>query len=137
MITYQILKFSLFTIILTILFKYCLSLFISYEDTSLIVTTSLLYFFAMLLNGYYFGKKEYKTLAIYDIGFRFHLITYLIHNSIAFLWIVVGFNSEQETFNPILKTTLFWLFGVGIHFCIYLYTKKTTIKGLHKDDLFE
>jgi PadR family transcriptional regulator PadR len=86
---------------------------------------------------YYFGRKEYEYLPIYDIGFRFHLSTFIAHNVISLLWFVFGFESKYENINVIYITALIWTVFLIIHFVYYLSVRKSSIKNLDKEDLFE
>jgi uncharacterized membrane protein (UPF0182 family) len=70
-------KFTLIAIILTIVFRLGLSASIAHKLVLAVVLTSVIYAILMWLNGSYFGKKDYEYLPIYDIGFRFHLSTFL------------------------------------------------------------
>jgi len=91
----------------------------------------------MWFNGRYFGWKEYEYLPIYDIGFRFHLATFLAHNVVSLLWFSLGFQSHYETISVIFITAGIWSVFLFIHFMYYLSIRKSTIKDLDKDDLFE
>ncbi|MDO5607294.1 MAG: hypothetical protein Q4G08_02450, partial [Capnocytophaga sp.] len=86
--TKPLLKFAFTAVVLTLLFRYFLSYGIENKSFVITVLSSTLYAVAMFAAGFYFGKKDREFLPIYDIGFRFHLVTYLIHNSISELWFV-------------------------------------------------
>ena len=91
----------------------------------------------MFLTGWYFGKKDGEYLPIFDVGFRFHLITYLVHNSISFLWVTLGPASIHESINVILWTAAYWGFFLILHFIFFLFAKKRTIDNLDKKNLFD
>ena len=106
LITKNLLKFTLVTILLTILFRLGLSTSISNKMTLAVIICSIVYGILMWFNGNYFGRKEYEYLPIYDIGFRFHLSTFLAHNIVSVLWFVFAFESKYENIKVIYMTAL-------------------------------
>jgi len=137
LITTNLLKFTLVTIILTIIFRMGLSTSITNKMTIAVIICAIVYAVLMWINGNYFGRKEYEYLPIYDIGFRFHLSTFLAHNTVSILWFVFAFESKYENIKVIYVTALIWSVFLIIHFIYYLSVRKTTIKNLDKEDLFE
>lgn len=136
-ITNNLLKFTLVTIILTILFRTGLSTSITNKMSLGVISCSIIYGILMWFNGSYYGRKEYEYLPIYDIGFRFHLSTFLAHNLISLLWFGFAFESKYETIKVIYITALIWAVILIIHLIYYLLTRKETIKNLNKESLFE
>ena len=137
LITNNLLKFTLVTIILTILFRIALSTSITNKMTLGVIICSILYGILMWFNGRYFGRKEYEYLPIYDIGFRFHLFTFLAHNLVSVLWFVFAFESKYENIKVIYITALIWSVFLIIHLIYYLSVRKSSIKNLDKENLFE
>jgi|SRR5690554_1281565 len=109
-ITHNLLKFAIAATILTILFRYTLTYGIENKSNFTVILSAILYGVAMYLTGWTFGKKDRAYLPIYDVGFRFHLTTYLIHNIISELWFVLGFNSKYENITVIHSTAIIWGF---------------------------
>lgn len=136
-ITNNLLKFTLVTTMLTILFRITLSTSITNKMTLGVIICSILYGILMWFNGRYFGRKEYEYLPIYDIGFRFHLFTFLAHNLVSILWFVFAFESKYENIKVIYITALIWSVILIIHLIYYLSVRKETIKDLDKENLFE
>lgn len=136
-ITNNLLKFTLVTTMLTILFRITLSSSITNKMTLGVIICSILYGILMWFNGRYFGRKEYEYLPIYDIGFRFHLFTFLAHNLVSILWFVFAFESKYENIKVIYITALIWSVILIIHLIYYLSVRKETIKDLDKENLFE
>lgn len=136
-ITSYLLRFALVILILTFVFRYSLSYMIDQHSFSGIWFIAILYFFAMFSAGWYFGKKDGEYLPIYDVGFRFHFTTYLIHNGISELWFFLGFNSPNESIKIVHSTALIWAFFLLIHLFFYLQARKNSINDLNKTDLFE
>lgn len=137
LITPNLTKFTVITLILTIVFRIGLSTSITNKTIVAIIFCTVAYSILMWVNGSYFGRKEYEYLPIYDIGFRFHLSTFLAHNILSVLWFVFGFESQYEDIQVIYITALIWFIFLLIHFIYYIFVRKSAIKNLDKEDLFE
>ena len=85
-LTRNLMFFALGLTILTILFRFGLSYLLQSQQFSNVWLLAVLYGIIVFIMGWIFGKKERLSLPLYDIGFRFHLATYIICNSIAELW---------------------------------------------------
>jgi len=136
-ITPYLLWFALAIAVLTVIFRYFLSYGIEHDSGAIITASATIYGFLMFGLGWYFGHKDEKYLPIYDIGFRFHLTTYLVYNAITLLWVGLGFCSKQEDTNIAIHVLIYWGILLLIHFIFFLWSRKKTIKNLDKDDLFE
>ena len=95
-LTPYLLRFALAAVVLTIIFRYFLSYGIEIQTKTIIISSAIIYGISMFSSGLYFGKKDGEYLPIFDVGFRFHLATYVIHNGISLLWIGLGFGSKYE-----------------------------------------
>ncbi len=137
LITPNLIKFTIATIILTIIFRIGLSTSITNKMTLAVIIFAIAYAILMWFNGSYFGRKENEYLPIYDIGFRFHLSTFLAHNVVSILWFVFGFESKYENIKVIYITALIWSVFLIIHFIYYLSVRKSSIRNLDKENLFE
>lgn len=136
-ITPNLVKFAITASLVTILFRFALTFGIESKSNFLVILFSLLYALAMFVSGWTFGKKDREYLPIYDVGFRFHITTYLIHNIVSELWFALNFNSKFENISVIHSTAIIWgafLFG---HFLFFLWTRKNSINNLDKEDLFD
>ena len=136
-VTSFLLKFALTATLLTVIFRYCLSYGIDNGASVIIVLSAALYALAMFVSGWYFGKKDGEYLPIFDIGLRYHLATYLVHNIISELWFAFGFNSRYEETGIIHSTAIIWGIVLMIHFIFYLLARRSSINNLHKEDLFD
>ncbi|HPW96707.1 MAG TPA: hypothetical protein PK557_07080 [Paludibacteraceae bacterium] len=136
-ITSYLLWYALTVAVLTIIFRYFLSFGIENNSTAIITVSATIYGFLMFASGWYFGHKDEEYLPIYDIGFRFHLTTYLVHGTITLLWIGLGFCSKNEDTDISVNILIYWGILLLIHFIFFLWSRKKTIKNLDKDDLFE
>ncbi len=130
-------KFAVTILILTVVFRYTLSTLLSNEEFILVIIPAILYFFAMFISGWYFGKKDREFLPIFDIGFRFHFVTYIIFTLISEMWFLMDFSSKYENIKTVHITAIIWGFFIVIHFVFYLTAKKNSINNLDKSDLFE
>ena len=130
-------RFALTATILTIVFRYFLRDGITHQSTMAIILAPVLYFAMMFGSGWYFGKRDGEYLPILDIGFRFHLTTYMIHNLVSILWIEMGFGSRYEDIHVTLMVAMFWGAFLLIHLLWYLRMRKNSINDLDKEDLFE
>ena len=130
-------KFAITILVLTVLFRYSLSTLLSNKEFILVIIPSILYFFAMFISGFYFGKKDKEFLPIFDIGFRFHFVTYIVYILISEIWFLMRFASKYENIKTVHITAIIWGFFLVIHFVFYLVAKKNSINNLDKSDLFE
>lgn len=136
-ITMNLVKFAVLLSLFTILFKFALREMLANEQFAPAWLVAALYGVIIFVIGWIFGKKEKESLPLYDVGFRFHLITFLVFNIITGVWHFLDFESQSRNVKPFYWMTLFWGIGLLLHFIIYLITRKNAIKGLNKSALFE
>ena len=136
-ITSYLVQYALAIIVLTIIFRFSLSYTLRQEYFIVATIIPFLYFFAMFFAGWFFGKKDGEYLPIYDVGFRFHLTTYLIFNGISEIWFLTDLNSVHEQIKTVHMTAAIWAFFLMIHLFFYLRARKNSIDDLNKTDLFE
>lgn len=136
-LTPNLFRFTLVTLILAVVFRAALSTSITNKNEIAVAVAALVYAILMFISGSYFGRKDYEYLPVYDIGFRFHLVTFIIHNLISILWFVFAFQSRYESVNIIYITALGWFLFLVLHYVYYVKEKKYAVKNLHKEDLFE
>ncbi|OPZ47412.1 MAG: hypothetical protein BWY95_01490 [Bacteroidetes bacterium ADurb.BinA104] len=136
-ITPYLLWFTLTITVLTVVFRFILSYGIENDSVTVITASAIFYGFLMFGSGWYFGWKESDYLPIYDIGFRFHLTTYIVHNAITLLWLGLGFGSQYEDMKISVLIIIYWGILLLIHFIFFLWSRKNAIKNLDKTDLFE
>lgn len=136
-ITPFLLRFILVITLLTILFRFFLSYGITHESLVLIILSASLYGVLMFVSGWHFGKKDSEYLPLYDVGFRFHLATYIVHNGISMLWFAFGFNSPMEKVSVVYITAIVWVVILLVHLAFFIGTRRYAIKNLHRDNLFE
>lgn len=137
LITPSLLKFTGVAIVLTILFRHFLSASIAVHSTGHIIVVAVVYGLCMFLSGYYFGGKEARRLPLYDVGFRFHLATYIVVIGVSELWFALGLGAPGETATATNYTALIWGALLVLHFILFLVAHRRTIGYINKDELFE
>jgi len=133
----NLLYYSAWLTLLTIIFRFSLSSLLQNQFFSIIWIVPTLYGISVFCLGWIFGKKDKLHIPLFDVGFRIHLATYLICNSIAEIWFLIGQQSDFENIRTIHLTAIYWGIFLLIHFTIYLSFRKNTIKGIKKSDIFE
>lgn len=136
-LTNNLLKYATSFALLTLVFRFALSASLESNETTLIWISAFLYGILAFIAGWIFGSRDNKSLPLFDVGFRFHFTTYLIFGIISELWFVFGFQSKDETISTVHWTLVLWGFFILIHLVIYLITRKKTIEGLDKSDIFD
>jgi hypothetical protein len=136
-LTKNLMNFSIFFFLGAIVFRYGLSQLLENRDYTVIWILAVTYFFFNVIIGWIYGKRDYEILPLYDIGFRFHFVTYLLFNLVSVAWFLFGFHSYRENIRIVYTTALFWGIGLLIHFIFYLITRKNSINGLNREDIFE
>lgn len=138
MLTNHLMKFALIATILTFLFRHFLSYGIEAKSVFIIIISASFYGAAMFASGLFFGKKDNDYLPFYDIGFRFHLTTYLIHIIVSELYYLLCLNSKFENnIQSIHTTAIIWGLFLFIHFLFFVWTRKKSINHIDRENLFD
>ena len=136
-VTKNLLLFVLAAFVLAVLFRFSLSELLENEYYNMVFIPAILYAGAMFCAGWYFGKRDDNYFPINDIGFRFHFVTYLVHNGVSELWFLFGLESQYENVKTVHWTAITWGIFLLIHFFIFLWMRKQSIGNLDKENLFE
>ncbi len=136
-ITHNQLKYALTLILLSVTFRFGLNALLASGNYAQIWMPATAYGVAIFIAAWVFGKKDKLTLNLFDIGFRFHLTTYIVCNLIAELWVIMDLNALTSSARGIHLTALIWGAVLLLHFALYLFTRKDTYKGLKKSELFD
>lgn len=136
-ITKYLLVFALVATLLSLCYREVLSFGVAHRYTGIIGLASVLYFVTMFAAGWITGYKEARYLPIADIGFRWHLTTYLIFMAVGILWYTLGYAAPNESIVTLWHTALSWGILLFIHFIFYLWRRHKSIKGLKKEEIFE
>jgi hypothetical protein len=129
--------FGVLFIFYTIVFRYFLSLSISNHNQIMMWATAILYGVTIFMTAWMLGKSEDIRVGFIYLGFKYHLMTYVIFNGIALLWYSLGFASKYEKISHVLILIAAWGIGLLIHFLVSLLYGKNAIKGIPKEDIFE
>ena len=135
--TQNIRKFAGYTLVITLVFRYFISAALRNHYYLSAILSAIIYGILIFIVGWIYGKKEKEFLPLYDIGFRLHLITYIICISISEAWFLLGFQSQYEKIISIHYCAIFWGIGLILHSLFFLKTRKKVINGLKKDEIFE
>jgi hypothetical protein len=97
----------------------------------------IIYFILMSVSGRFFGIKEYEYLPIGDIGFRFHISTFIVFFTVSYSMYYLDYMSNSEPRGILDTTLLIWGILLLTHFIFYQKNKRNNIKGINKEDIFE
>lgn len=115
--------------------------FIAINFALRVIILSVLYFCAMYSLGWYFGKKDYVEHNIYDIGIRWHAVTFIVCVGMHYLYtfIFCRFIDTPRVFFALYtnNTIVLWGLILLVHFILFLRTRKNAIKGYNKEEIFE
>ncbi|MFP4366337.1 MAG: hypothetical protein ACLFQA_04505 [Bacteroidales bacterium] len=136
-LTKNLIYFAIIFLTGVVIFRFGLSFFIEKRSFNLVWVIAGIYFIFNYIIGWFFGKKDNESLPLYDVGFRFHLVAYLLFNSVSLLWFILEFQTQIEKIGINYTTALIWGIFLLTHFIIYLYAQKQSIKGINKEELFE
>lgn len=131
------LRFAGIITLLTLAFRFGLSNMLTQSEFVLVWIVAAFYAVLMGVTGYFTGKKDHESLPFANIGFKFHLITYVVFIALSEIWFLLGYNSLYESIKTVHLTAIFWGMGVLIHFILFLLTSRDTIKGIDKSEIFE
>jgi hypothetical protein len=136
-ITSNLIKFAILFALGSILFRFGLTWAITNHVVFGLWVFAVVYFLFNFSIGWFFGKKDYETFPLNDVGFRFHFVTYMVFNVIWEVWFFLGLQSPVEKVKIAHQIALFWGILLLLHFVFYLFARKNTIKGLNKSEIFE
>jgi hypothetical protein len=131
-ITAHQLRFFVFAVFLSALFHLILGYSLSNKLWLAVLICSLGYGMAMFLNGFLNGRKDKLSAVRHDVGFRYHLLTYLAVNAVFLISLGIGNHRQWFGTGGIIGQFGAWGVGLLIH---YLWSRRT-IKGYSSDELF-
>jgi hypothetical protein len=136
-ITKPLVQFIVMTTLLTILFRISLSELLNGQLWNFVFIPPIIYFILMSVSGRFFGIKEYEYLPIGDIGFRFHISTFIVFFTVSYSMYYLDYMSNSEPRGILDTTLLIWGILLLTHFIFYQKNKRNNIKGINKEDIFE
>ena len=134
--TRQLILFAILLAVYTLLFRIGLSYSIGHSAWILLGISSLVYGVTIFFTAFFLGKADAQENPFFDLGLRFHVTTYLIWALVSFGWFYLGNPHHYEHVTDILHVLLYWGFILILHTVIFLITRKDTIRGIHKDEIF-
>ncbi len=121
------------TFIFSIIFFDALYTDLSLGSPEKIWIYAILYGLALFFTGLYLGYNDPVQKSRLDLGFHYHLMTFIIVNSIGLisLFIALGFN--KNTLLCAIMSIGFWAIGLLVHF----YFSSKSIKGISREEIFD
>ena len=123
-LTFRLGQFAISALLLTVLFRWTGS-----------VLCSVVYFCLMFFAVWLFGEKETEDNCIHDIGFRYHLVTFLLCVGVGYAAHYMGW--ETEALKSMTIGALCWGIGLFVHLAFFLLEYSKTIKGYAKSEIFD
>ncbi|MCK5022287.1 MAG: 2TM domain-containing protein [Candidatus Pacebacteria bacterium] len=121
----------------TIIFRYFLSYSITNQMPILKWIVAIIYGIIIFFTAFMLGKSEVVNTGVIYLGFKYHLISYLIFNIFGIAWNVLELSSKYEDFSHALLIMGIWGIFLLIHLLLSLLLSKNAIKGIPQDDIFE
>ncbi len=87
--------------------------------------------------GWFFGKRDSRSLPLYDAGLRYNLATFVVFATVSEGWHALGWMSEYDSVWPWRVVEIVWAVFLAANFVTYLLVRKKTIRGIEKNDLFD
>ena len=125
--------FSISLFIYNIVFYGFLHYLLDNQNYILIFPIAITYAVAIMILGIVFGFKNRKLIHTtrYDLGLIFHLITFIICNTINLVYVIL-FREKDSIIGTIIAIFM-WSLGLGIHYFI----SQKTIKGENPKEIFK
>ncbi|AXT20725.1 hypothetical protein D7030_11875 [Flavobacteriaceae bacterium AU392] len=125
--------FSGLTLIFSIIFFYYLYSDITIQSYNKIWIYAILYGMTLFISGLILGYKDPVRNSIYDLGFQYHLTTFIIVNCIGFIASLIAMGINLKTLLTSIMPIIFWGLGLLIHY----YFSLKSIKGINKKEIFD
>ncbi|TYP96802.1 hypothetical protein BC792_10423 [Sphingobacterium allocomposti] len=136
-LTPPLIRFALVAVGCTAGFRVALSSLLTQGHFNFVVPVAILFGLVMFLAGRYFGRRDNEYLPIYDVGFRFHLVTFLQYHIVSYGWYWFGFPSVHEHIGALNATLIIWGICLAVHAYYYVQARRHTIKHINRDELFD
>jgi L-asparagine transporter-like permease len=136
-ITKNLLIHSVIFLLASFLFRYLMSWSLSKGYFNGVWIVSAVYFLTLTVMIWRFSILDKKHLPLYDLGFRFHVATFIVWLLVSLIWFEFGSISAHEHIIQVYIASIIWLVILLIHFIVYRLTRKKSFKGLKKSDIFD
>jgi hypothetical protein len=121
----------------TIAFRILLSQSLDQGHFNLVWWIAAIYAVITFATGFLTGYASRKELQFFDIGFRSNLYSFVTWSFISELWFRVGSPSRHESISILHITILIWGLILAVHFIIFLFLRRKSIRGLNRDQIFD
>jgi hypothetical protein len=134
--TKQLIFFAILMAVYTLAFRIGLTSCIRHSAWIFLGLLSLIYFCSIFFTAFFLGKSDAQENPFFDLGLRFHVTSYLVWAGVSFGWFYLGNPNRYEHVTDILQVLIYWGFILILHTIIFLITRKDTIRGIRKDEIF-
>ncbi|HBB91073.1 MAG TPA: hypothetical protein DC042_05000 [Bacteroidales bacterium] len=134
--TKQLILFAILMAVYTLAFRIGLTSCIRHSAWLILGVMSFVYGGAIFFTAFFLGKSDAQENPFFDLGLRFHVTSYLVWAAVSFGWFYLGNPNRYEHVSDILQVLLYWGFILILHTIIFLITRKDTIRGIRKDEIF-
>jgi hypothetical protein len=134
--TKQLVIFAMLMAVYTLLFRIGLSYCIGNSAWMVLGLLAAGYFAVIFFTAFFLGKSDAQDNPFFDLGLRFHAATFLIWAAVSFGWLYLGNPHPYEHVSDILHILVYWGFALLVHTLVFLITRKDTIRGIRKDEIF-
>jgi len=134
--TKHLIYFMLAMAVYTLAFRMGLSHFMNTQQWILLGISSFVYGIAIFFTAFFLGRADGQNNPFFDLGLRFHLSSYLIWALVSFGWFYLGKPNQFEQVVQILHILLYWGMILLCHVIVFFFTRRDTIKGMHKGSIF-
>jgi hypothetical protein len=129
-------RFIVLITIWNVLFRVALSYMLKNEIFNMVIVPPVIFFLLMFFTGKYFGLKQWKDLPT-DVSFKYHLSSFCIFFIVSYGFYFSDLLSKYEPRLILDYILIFWGLCLIFHFIQYIKFKKSSIKGIHHDQIFD
>ena len=133
----ELLWFALTLIIVTVAFMYLRAYFFEQNQIGVAGIAGLVYGLSFPIFALVFGGKNLLKNLLCKIGFYYNLIAYIIYGVISEMWFLLNFASEYKLIWNIHRNLILWGLALVIHFILFRYLRQSTLKDIHKEEIFD
>ncbi len=134
--TKQLILFAILMAVYTLAFRIGLTSCIRHSAWLILGIMSFVYGVSIFFTAFFLGKSDAQENPFFDLGLRFHVTSYLVWAAVSFGWFYLGNPNRYEHVTDILQVLIYWGFILILHTIIFLITRKDTIRGIRKDEIF-
>jgi len=124
--------FSGLTLIFSAVFFHNLYSALQTQSFNNIWIFAILYGAILFSTGLFLGYKDSVRKSRADLGFQYHLMTFIIVNGIGIPWMFISIGLKTETLLSATIQFISWGIGLFIHY----YFSSRSMKGMNKEEVF-